>query len=207
MKTRASSFTVLSTNKRPHSHSKSGFTIVELLIVIVVIAILAAITIVAHNGVQQRANNTAIIDAAGKTIRMIQSYVAANGTYPSTTNPFCITTTSGCNRASATPLGSSPLFDTNIATVGTVPRSVPMTAGTRQGIAYLYDSTRTVDGTASPVLIAYYLFGTAQPCGMPSVVNSDGTVLSTIGAQAYTISAPGGSNLTYCALSIAGPST
>jgi len=34
--------------------SKSGFTIVELLIVIVVIGILAAITIVAYNGIQQR---------------------------------------------------------------------------------------------------------------------------------------------------------
>lgn len=33
---------------------KSGFTIVELLIVIVVIGILAAITIVAYNGIQQR---------------------------------------------------------------------------------------------------------------------------------------------------------
>lgn len=34
---------------------RAGFTIVELLIVIVVIGILAAITIVAYNGVQQRA--------------------------------------------------------------------------------------------------------------------------------------------------------
>lgn len=34
---------------------KSGFTIVELLIVIVVIGILAAITIVAYNGIQERA--------------------------------------------------------------------------------------------------------------------------------------------------------
>ncbi len=38
--------------------SKSGFTIVELLIVIVVIAILAAISIVAYNGVQQRARDS-----------------------------------------------------------------------------------------------------------------------------------------------------
>lgn len=37
--------------------NKSGFTIVELLIVIVVIGILAAITIVAYNGVQQRSRD------------------------------------------------------------------------------------------------------------------------------------------------------
>ena len=35
-----------------------GFTIVELLIVIVVIAILAAITIVAYSGITARANTT-----------------------------------------------------------------------------------------------------------------------------------------------------
>jgi len=39
---------------------KSGFTIVELLIVIVVIAILAAITIVAYNGVTNRAADSAV---------------------------------------------------------------------------------------------------------------------------------------------------
>ena len=39
---------------------RSAFTIVELLIVIAVIGILAAITIVAYNGIQNRANDTVV---------------------------------------------------------------------------------------------------------------------------------------------------
>jgi prepilin-type N-terminal cleavage/methylation domain-containing protein len=41
------------------TNTRSGFTIVELLIVVVVIAILAAITIVSFNGIQQRAKLSA----------------------------------------------------------------------------------------------------------------------------------------------------
>lgn len=70
---------------------KSGFTIVELLIVIVVIAILAAITVVAYTGIQQRATNTrflAAIDTYEKALRM---YYADNGSYPETNaNTACL---------------------------------------------------------------------------------------------------------------------
>ena len=62
--------------------TKSGFTIVELLIVIVVIAILSAITIVAYNGIQQRANNTKTTDALEAWITAINLYRTENGQYP-----------------------------------------------------------------------------------------------------------------------------
>jgi type IV pilus assembly protein PilA len=59
-----------------------GFTIVELLIVIVVIAILAAITIVAYNGIQQRARNTSAQESASQLQTKIEAWVGVKGTYP-----------------------------------------------------------------------------------------------------------------------------
>lgn len=59
-----------------------GFTIVELIVVIVVIAILAAITIVAYNGVQNRAKDAALSDEIQKLQDAVEQYNAINGTYP-----------------------------------------------------------------------------------------------------------------------------
>lgn len=60
----------------------AGFTLVELLIVIVIIAILAAITIVAFNGIQARAQisqQQADLTQAAKQFEMFNSI---NGNYP-----------------------------------------------------------------------------------------------------------------------------
>ena len=98
---------------------QKGFTIVELFIVIVVIAILAAITIVAYNGIQQRAKSSALQSSVSQAAKKVLVHSVTNGEdYPlalvdagvtnsadttyqylvdNTTQPktFCITATKG----------------------------------------------------------------------------------------------------------------
>lgn len=59
-----------------------GFTIVELLIVIVVIGILATITIVAYNNVTDRARTSSAQAAAKTVINKAAVYQAEEGSYP-----------------------------------------------------------------------------------------------------------------------------
>lgn len=64
------------------SRFSSGFTIVELLIVVVIIAILAAITIVAYNSIQQRATNTVTANSVAAYARALSIYAVQNSAYP-----------------------------------------------------------------------------------------------------------------------------
>lgn len=63
---------------------RRGFTIVELLIVVVVIGVLASITVVAYNGLQQRAKSAAYVSALAQWERLLKSYKVIAGDYPST---------------------------------------------------------------------------------------------------------------------------
>ena len=60
---------------------QAGFTIVELLIVIVVIGILAAITIVAYNGIQQRGRDAQRKSDIAQIAKAMKLYAVDNGHY------------------------------------------------------------------------------------------------------------------------------
>jgi len=64
------------------AHKQEGFTIVELLVVIVVIAILASISVVSYNGIQNRAKDSARDSAAGTIRKVLEFYKGENGSYP-----------------------------------------------------------------------------------------------------------------------------
>jgi prepilin-type N-terminal cleavage/methylation domain-containing protein len=64
------------------SKKQKGFTIVELLIVVVVIAILAAISIVSYNGITTRAQNAKIVSTVRQYINIIELYKSDTNEYP-----------------------------------------------------------------------------------------------------------------------------
>lgn len=65
-----------------YKHKRSGFTIVELLIVIVVIAILAAISVVAYNGIQQRGRDSQRSSDVKTIAKALEMYYVDHGRFP-----------------------------------------------------------------------------------------------------------------------------
>lgn len=65
---------------------RAGFTIVELLIGIVVVAVLAAVSVVAYNGMQSRARAAEISYGLAQAKKKPELYRVDNGSYPTTGN-------------------------------------------------------------------------------------------------------------------------
>jgi prepilin-type N-terminal cleavage/methylation domain-containing protein len=186
-----------------HYSRQPAFTIVELLIVIVVIAILATISIAAYTNIQQRAKNTAIINAASQSLKMIEAYIAETGAYPfisATGYPvICITTDSGCIGSAGAVITGNTTFSGAMERVGQLPKNVPNSGDAMNGVLYSYNYGFEIDGTSQPALLSYWLQGTSQKCGVSGVISSSGNSLSTTG---FSYNSNG---KTYCRVSIPGP--
>jgi prepilin-type N-terminal cleavage/methylation domain-containing protein len=184
--------------------TKSGFTIVELLIVIVVIAVLAAITFVVWQSMDTRAKNTAIISTASSWVKALESYSAANGSLKFTSaetasmSPAMITfmclgsedqsyeaipsadlTANQC--ISGVPVYRSSLFSDKVRDAGfNVHGSTPvLTAG---GGTVVFRGMILSAHTEPPAQLLYYLIGSTD-CGISQV---EGTPVQR-GGQSFTL--------------------
>lgn len=143
------------------SHSKRslrGFTIVELLVVIVVIGILAAIVIVAYNGVTAKAQYATERQDMSEIRKALEMYYTDNGAYPDSQN--CVNTSGEYNyqdnwcgwdqgQGDSFIPGLVPKY---LAKLPTLPQSLP------QKDSYVYQSGNewgTAGGTAQYELIRY----------------------------------------------------
>lgn len=127
--------------------NEKGFTIVELLIVIVVIGILAAIVIVAYNGVTNKANTTKSQTNAASVQKIAEAYNADNGKYPDTMAAFSAA-------------GNTAKLPTGVSVVSAATTPWGLTSGNgKTSVAYLYKGSA---GSATGGVIYYWDFGTGQ---------------------------------------------
>lgn len=67
---------------KQHMAGKNGFTIIELLIVIIVIAILTTLTVISYGGIQARTRDTIVKNAAKQLGTQLQRFSADTGKTP-----------------------------------------------------------------------------------------------------------------------------
>lgn len=168
----------------------NGFTIVELLIVIVVIAILSAVTVVAYNGVVSSAYNTSIIGTVGTYRDAIIQYGSVNGRYPLTNGSACLGTGyTDRNSDGVKDCGDINFitnqrndFDTELLTIfSNLPivntYSVPVVfsnpSRTWVGATLTYWDQFKVNGTVTPLYIMYTIKGSNANCQLQGVVQED----------------------------------
>lgn len=153
-----------------------GFTIVELLIVIVVIAILAAISIVAYSGIQQRSKETKLLSGVSTYVKTFQQYKAVNSAYP--TDSGCLGAGYQSNSCwydgSTAALGVNVNLDSSLAQFistkydfGPERMAIGISSLNRGGLAYFNN-----DATYGNRLV-YYLSGINRSCGIPGAVGAN----------------------------------
>jgi prepilin-type N-terminal cleavage/methylation domain-containing protein len=154
----------------------SGFTIVELLIVIVVIGILTAITIVSYNGITNKANTASEQMAAETAMKKAGVYKSIYGNYP----------------VKLSALSALPQTDPAATTLGIITPAALASAPASpyDTVQYRLCGTKT-NGTATPTAINELTDGTSIVSGAAITGVIAGYWDFTTGAANYTTSSDG----------------
>jgi len=172
-----------------------GFTIVELLIVIVVVAVLAAVSISAYTGIQTRSINSKVLTAVTSWEKVLKMYKVIRGTLP-LSDYNCLTSAStdfpaGSGLSAGECMHGFPYAPTFSAVYSSaLTTDLESILGTTLKIpsGYLAPMSGTIGGTPIYVqgvrynnqAIEYYLKGGAADC-------SKGTVMAGNSSDSLTL--------------------
>lgn len=146
---------------------------------IVIIAILAAVTVVAYNGVQQRAANAKTVSAVNQLRKVLMSYAVTTGTYPSSSacvgTSYPDTNSDGFGECSYAASGTISLQTSSqmagmlqaLGATGIAPDATMYSNGggaSQGGVSYLNLGSFKLDGQTHPYWLSYFIKGSGLSC-------------------------------------------
>jgi len=193
-------------------YKQDAFTIVELLIVIVVIAVLAAISVVAYNGIQQRARNSQTASVVQAYKKALTAYAIEHQLYPTSssaclgddyqdTGVYTVANARNCFRSNSTAgvVNTSfnneikPYLSSKIPTPNNTVFGNGSSPWSTRGAVFLNTSGVILNGAPNPWVMIYTLEGQTQcPVGPVLDLSNYPNVTSTPPTSGYSVLLSGG---------------